>query len=162
MRRAVARDVDPGERHAFAFEQSQQTGAAAQVEHRRAAAHVVINPHRARPADIEPIDRVKVVGVEDLAGGITQTIELGQVIDAGKLVSFCFLFVLLNRSRVIQLAATDSLIAERCAIVAFLLEVQTNDVKERLLQYLQCPACGGAIEIESVRNATARRSWKAS
>ncbi|HXM33930.1 MAG TPA: methyltransferase domain-containing protein, partial [Pyrinomonadaceae bacterium] len=47
--------------------------------------------------------------------------------------------------------ARNSLSTEGYAIVAFLPEVQTNDVKERLLQYLQCPTCGGAIGIDSVR-----------
>ena len=53
--------------------------ATTEVEHRRTAPHVVVDPHRPREGDVEAIDRVEVTRIENATGEETIAIKLRDV-----------------------------------------------------------------------------------
>ena len=84
--RAFIGQIDTGERHSFALQQREHAGAATKLEHFRTGAHVVVNPHRAREANVETIECFEVTGIEHLVGNELGAIKLGDVGYAGALV----------------------------------------------------------------------------
>jgi hypothetical protein len=80
--RALGREVDADERDALALEEREHPGPTPEVEDGGAGAHVVVDPHRPREADVEAVERAEVARVQNLVGDELRSVELRHVLDA--------------------------------------------------------------------------------